>query len=800
MSAQTSATNGSFDPRNDCPLPEDIRPAPARNVATRRVLLTGATGFVGRHVLATLLRDTDLSIVCLVRGEDATAVRARIDAALDELGAPLPYDRSRIEALPADLASPQLGLSASVFDALAQRIDAIYHCGADVNWVKSYDKLRAANVLGTIELIRLAALHGAKPLLFVSTLAVCYAAGAPKVVDEVTDMSPYLAGMPLGYAQSKCVAEALLAQAAERGLPVSIVRAGLVSGDATTGRSNAQDMLSRLLRASITSGVAADVDWQLDCCAVDHVARVIVRMASMCDEPRLRRLHVHHPDPRHWREVVLWLNLLGYACRLVPLSDWFDRLAAASADSEPDLYGLRTFFLARPAALNGRSLPELYLEANRRRIRSDASRALLAAWQLRAPPLDLALMRRYFRGYLDAGFVRLPPGRTALPLSEVDERVHLARIERALRACGQPVNRIVPVALDGRQSILGELCAAKTGAAVGVRRYRAERAAREPLDLIVKTKPADSVLIEAGVTVAELCDPALGRLVRDATPRREVARSHLREIALYRSDDQRLRKYMPAVHAHGADEAQQLWMVVLEYLREVDFLADTNATDQWSQAHWHAAIDGLAEIHAFGWGRTDALLAEPWIAPNADGRAVLELAPWWEALARYSSRYFSEWLGSASMHEQLDRVARLDRWWPELCALPQTLIHNDFNPRNLAFRRDAGGPRLCTYDWELATLGAPQHDAAELFTFALPQAATHAWVEDLLERHRLALAAHTGDAMPRAEWRRGFALALDHLIVDRLPMYTLIQKFRPLAFLPRVLANWRRLAGWFAST
>ena len=48
------------------------------------------------------------------------------------------------------------------------------------------------------------------------------------------------------------------------------------------------------------------------------------------------------------------------------------------------------------------------------------------------------------------------------------------------------------------------------------------------------------------------------------------------------------------------------------------------------------------------------------------------------------------------------------------------LIHNDFNPRNLALRREVGGWRLCAYDWELATIGVPQHDCAEFLCFVLP--------------------------------------------------------------------------------
>ena len=63
--------------------------------------------------------------------------------------------RSRISPIVSELSQPLLGLSATDFQQLASSIDVIYHNGAFVNFTFPYSALKAANVLGTQEVLRL---------------------------------------------------------------------------------------------------------------------------------------------------------------------------------------------------------------------------------------------------------------------------------------------------------------------------------------------------------------------------------------------------------------------------------------------------------------------------------------------------------------------------------------------------------------------------------------------------------------------------------------------------------------------
>ena len=247
----------------DAALPDDIRPASEsvhpdtglRNART--ILLTGATGFLGSAILAELLDTSNATIVCLVRSTSQPMSMS---------------DTGRIRTITGDLSHPRFGLSESRYDGLVREVDAVCHVAAAVNWVFSYAGLRGANVLGTLELLRLACRAGAA-FHFVSSLSTCYSTSGPRTVDEDFDALPELRGIHLGYAQTKVVGEALTREAGRRGLPVRIYRPALISGHSLTGAFNRDDLISALVRGCIRMGIAPDLDWKLDCEPVDVVAK-----------------------------------------------------------------------------------------------------------------------------------------------------------------------------------------------------------------------------------------------------------------------------------------------------------------------------------------------------------------------------------------------------------------------------------------------------------------------------------------------------------------------------------------------
>src|SRR6185295_13238529 len=124
-----------------------------------------------------------------------------------------------------------------------------------------------------------------------------------------------------------------------------------------------------------------------------------------------------------------------------------------------------------------------------------------------------------------------------------------------------------------------------------------------------------------------------------------------------------------------------------------------------------------------------------------------EMIDLWTTLAQHAAPAFDAFTNARGEMRaaRADVLDRLPEWSTLGSSIPRTLIHHDFNPRNLVLRAGCDRSlRLCAFDWELATVGMPQRDLAELLCFTLPEGVTRAGVDDWVERHRRALARETG--------------------------------------------------------
>jgi thioester reductase-like protein len=314
-----------------------------------RILLTGATGFLGAFLLDELLRRTGATVYCLVRCADAEAGRRRIEQNVASYLPGREHPRSRIIPVCGDLSEPLLGLPPERFDDLAAQIDAIYHNAAVVNWIYSYSRLKPANVAGTQEVLRLASRCRVKPVHVVSSLSVFPLVGNPggTVIRERDglDHGGVLYG---GYTQSKWVAEKLVTIARSRGLPVAVYRPGIITGHSRTGAWNTDDFLSRLIKSWVELGSAPDLDGAIDMTPVDYVSSALVHL-SLSEEALGSVFHLVNPRPIHLREMVEWIRSCGFPLEQLPYDRWRTELLSGVGSSKgPAANPLVPLFSATP--------------------------------------------------------------------------------------------------------------------------------------------------------------------------------------------------------------------------------------------------------------------------------------------------------------------------------------------------------------------------------------------------------------------------------------------------------------------
>jgi thioester reductase-like protein len=791
----TSPTRPLEEMLADAVLPSELAPTeaePPHPGPPADVLLTGATGALGAQLLRDLLVRTAARVHCLVRAPSAQEGRERIRAALRTRGLWEDSFEPRLHVIEGDLRLPLLGLDEERFDALAHSTDAVIHAAAAVNWVFPYSALREQNVLGTRTLLILASRHRCKPFHFVSSQLVCHSTSrAPRQVLELEDMLPELPGLHLGYAQTKCVAEHLVRAAANRGLPVRIYRPPFLFGSSATGHCATDDFLATFIKGCVQMGSAPDMDWELDCCPVDYVSRMILEVASR-DPSGFAVLHPVPPRVRHWRECVLWMNLFGYSVRLVPYREWLGQLRQQATSPAHALYYLRSFFLRQLEQAGGLTLPELYETGRRNRITSRLTHQALLGWEVPCPPLDAHLLERYFTSLIEQGHLPAVPRSREHERQDTRARIEPGLLEHALRTASPKARLTEARQLErlGEHGITTELTAWRHSRGLGLFRYQL-RHEGGTLPVVVKVKPSDAEVLDVAVHVARQCEPRLGQAFARFPRLLGLTGTHVRELELYTQKDPRFLRHVPACLAAHRDDAAARWMLVLEDLQPLELLDSADTEGAWGRPQLEAAVRGIAHVHAIGYGSEGwQELSLPQPVTTKEMTHAMEL---WTALEHTSRECFTQAAGTLlpAIHRQLLR--ELERWWEPLERLPRTLIHNDFNPRNIALRREGQQLRLCAYDWELATVGVPQHDLAELLCFTLNSRASVDEVRHYLELHRLTLERETGLGVDASAWELGFRASLGALLINRFAAYTVPHRFRRQRFLERVLGTWLRL-------
>ncbi len=313
-------------------------------------------------------------------------------------------------------------------------------------------------------------------------------------------------------------------------------------------------------------------------------------------------------------------------------------------------------------------------------------------------------------------------------------------------------------------------------------------------DVLVKVKPLDGEVILMLQAMASLCGGHLAALHAQHRSRLGFQGCHLRELAVYEQRDPRFVRHVPRIHHCFRADEREAYVVVMELLEGVELIDSADDVSAWRRRHLTAALQGLAEVQAIWLGRDRELDAKDWLGPVMTAPAMVEMAELFAALATHAAEEFPAWCGAAVLRRRQRLIEGLPAWWREWQAMPRTLVHNDFNPRNLAFRRlDGGGLRLCVWDWELATLLPPQRDLAELLSFVLTPRATREEVGHWVEVHRRNLERASGRKLEPERWRRGYALALFDFAVHRSALYAMAHTFRNYRFLPRVTRTLDRL-------
>lgn len=318
----------------------------------KRIFITGGNGFLGAFLIADLLKSTNATLVCGIRGNSLAEADQRLKTQLNALQVWKDEYASRIKVVLCDLSKPSLGLDKESFKRIAIDVDTIVHCGALVHWLFPYQQLKSVNVNGTIEILRLAGHGRVKAVHHISTTSI---------FDDPTHQSQAVCmendplsfeaakGLLGGYPQSKWVAEKVVIAARKQGIPTSIYRPGYISGHSIRGHWVTDDFLCRLMKGCIELKASPFKQQQLnfaasympsvDMAPVDYVSRAIINCVT--SSAALNKMfNVCNPLLYPFHRMFEKISSFGYQIKAISYKDWkmklFDSVENEHVGTKPN--------------------------------------------------------------------------------------------------------------------------------------------------------------------------------------------------------------------------------------------------------------------------------------------------------------------------------------------------------------------------------------------------------------------------------------------------------------------------------
>jgi len=297
------------------------------------ILLAGATGFLGIHILADYLEHDNGTAYCLVRGQNQEESNKRLTELLDfyfedkytnQIG-------SRIQVLCGDLQKDGMGLESQEYKSLLDRVDTVINAAASVKHYGSYRYFHEVNVETVGRLISFCRNRHAK-LIHISTLSVSgnsfgddfngYISETEKQFYE----SDLYIGQPLEnvYARSKFEAEKLVLEAALDGLPVHIMRMGNLTNRQSDGvfQINHQtNAAAQRIKGIVELGIVPDYlvndDMYVEFTPIDEAAQAIMLLVRHFD-PERTVFHINSTKVAYLYKLMDYFSAVGYPLRVVP--------------------------------------------------------------------------------------------------------------------------------------------------------------------------------------------------------------------------------------------------------------------------------------------------------------------------------------------------------------------------------------------------------------------------------------------------------------------------------------------------
>ncbi|WP_176522387.1 non-ribosomal peptide synthetase [Bacillus toyonensis] len=311
------------------------------------LLLTGATGYLGTHLLEQLLDTTKCKVYCLVRGKNDEDAKIRL---LEKLKFYFKnkfkhYDAlvdNQLFILSGDIAEKNFGLDKKVYENLNKSITTVIHTAALTKHYGDYTEFERANILSVKEILKFVGNN--KQLHHVSTTSVSgeFTLGKEEIIFRESDFYINQNYEYNVYIKSKFLAEHEIFKAVSKGTDATIYRVGNLTNRYCDGQhqSNIEDnaFMSKL-KFILQYGVVTNklLSNKIEFTPIDYCSRVITKFITSNkklenDEDYV--FHVYNHQKLDLNNMLNLFNMMGHPITILSDSEYHQLILNLSKDKQ----------------------------------------------------------------------------------------------------------------------------------------------------------------------------------------------------------------------------------------------------------------------------------------------------------------------------------------------------------------------------------------------------------------------------------------------------------------------------------
>lgn len=282
--------------------------------------------------------------------------------------------------------------------------------------------------------------------------------------------------------------------------------------------------------------------------------------------------------------------------------------------------------------------------------------------------------------------------------------------------------------------------------------------------ILVKSKALGNEVIEGLHYMASNLSSELADSVLKHKNVLEYRNSHWVEIEIYKALDKIKYKYSPKLYGSKIDVKREIYLFYIERLKSSDMVLfnSENNPENWTEENKLSSINAIHQIHSdYALGKLKNAIPS---LTNFDAKQAIDLYQTFIHINRKDYDY----LNLSEHFDYLNGV--LNSWRKEGVQVKgvKTLVHNDFNPRNIGIRNN-GDP--CVYDWELANINIPQRDIFEFLSFTLTKDFSDESFWSMLKYHYQLSKEYNDDQYSWEDYLNDFKVGGHDFLLTRVCFY-----------------------------